>query len=194
FYWSGGQHGWTLGQVADQAVQQEPAGAGGRDAELGGPWTRTAPGVFSSWPDGSQPENNGHGAIANPVETAFTKDGDVLGTVALLDELEGQRHDAIVLWIDGCMYYMKPHNLVGLARTGPNLEPVSYRAGVAPSGITRYQGNAFGSEYQDSFFFAEFNTHKVVGLKITPNGGTYRSQDEIFLQSSDTDTHFTDVI
>ena len=194
FYWSGGQHGWTLEHVADQTSRQEPAGAGGRDALLGGPWTRTAPGAFSSWPDGSQPENVGHGAVANPVETAFTEDGDVLGTVAILDEFDGLRHDAVVLWIEGCMYNMRPHNRAGLIRTGPDLDAVSYRPGVAPAGITRFRSNAFGPEYRNSFFFAEFNTHKVIGLKIEPSGGTYRSHDEVFLESSDSNAHFTDVI
>ena len=192
-YWSGGQHGWTLEQSLTKPAADAPAGAGGLDAELAGPWTRTSPGAFSSWPDGSDPQNLGYGGIANPVETTFTEAGEVLGTLSLLDYVENQRRDAIVYWIDGGLYHMKDFNYAGLVRTGEDLVPLDYPGHVAPSGITRYRSDQFGSDYRDNYFFAEFNSHKVCRLRVQRDGAGFLGQDEEFLNSTDSNTHFTDV-
>jgi putative membrane-bound dehydrogenase-like protein len=193
-YWSGGQHGWALEQTLLQPESSAPSGAGGPDAELGGPWTRTAPGAFSSWPDGSDAENIGNGGIANPVETTFTEEGEVLGTISLLDYVDGQRRDAVVHWIDGAVYFVKEHNYAGLIRTGDDLVPFCYPGHVAPSGIARYRGDEFGADYRDNYFFAQFNTHKVCRLIVDRDGATFRGRIEEFLASANTDSHFTDVM
>jgi hypothetical protein len=120
-YWCGGQHGWTLGDTSD-------------GFDLKGPFTSRAPGVFSSWPDGSDTEDRAHGGMANPVEVTFTSEGEVLGTVAVYDNVNG-RHDALLHWMWGARYNLSSSRVAGtyLPQTSyPLLPPVSRRGWVAP--------------------------------------------------------------
>ncbi|MGY8653013.1 MAG: PVC-type heme-binding CxxCH protein [Verrucomicrobiia bacterium] len=179
-YWCGGQHGWTLGDPSP-------------GFDLKGPWTSRAPGVFSSWPDGSDTRNHAHGGKANPVEVTFTAEGEVLGTVAVYDGING-RHDAVLHWMHGAKYNLNPGRGDDLAQTSyPLLPPVSRRGWVAPPGLTRYRSGAFGPEYKDDLFMCEFNTHRVYRLQLERKGASFTSTDQIFLESSSPYTHFTDV-
>ena len=177
FYFCGGQAGWSLG---------EP------DATSS--YTSNAPGVFSCWPDGSDPEQLGVGGMANPVEVTFTPEGEVFGTVAVYEWINRQRTDAMLYWIYGGVHHTNEERVAKLPLTGDLLGPLSRRGHVAPAGLTRYRGRAFGPEYQDDVFLCEFNTHKVYRLEIEREGAGFTSRDEVFLSSPNTDTHFTDVL
>ena len=181
-YWCGGQHGWTLGDTSD-------------GFDLKGPFTSRAPGVFSSWPDGTDTQDRAHGGLANPVEVTFTSEGEVLGTVAVYDNVNG-RHDALLHWLWGTRYNLSSSRAGNtyLPQTSyPLLPPVSRRGWVAPPGLTRYRSGAFGDQYRDNIFLCEFNTHRVYRLNLDRNGASFTSRDEIFLESSNPNTHFTDV-
>src|SRR5262245_50356701 len=65
---------------------------------------------------------------------------------------------------------------------------------VAPAGLMRYRGEAFGPGYRDNLFSAQFNTHKVVRHVIERDGATFRGRTEDFLVSTDPDFHPTDVL
>ena len=58
----------------------------------------------------------------------------------------------------------------------------------------RYRGAAFGAEYLDNLFSAQFNPHRVQRHVVTREGATFRTEDEDFLTSSDPDFHPTDVM
>lgn len=183
-YWCGGQHGWVLGDTSP-----------GLDFE--GPWTSRGPGVFSMWPDGSDPENRAQGGLANPVEVTFSSEGEVFGTVAVYENLNG-RTDALLHWIHGTVYNLKrrgPPVHPSTSRT--LLPPMSRRGWVAPPGLTRYRSgdfaNGFGEEYRNDIFLTEFNTHRVYRIMPERKGASYVSKDEIFLESTSPYTHFTDV-
>lgn len=181
-YWCGGQHGWTLGDTSE-------------GFDLKGPFTSRAPGVFSSWPDGTDTQHHAHGGLANPVEVTFTPEGDVLGTVAVYDNVNG-RHDALLHWLWGARYNISSSRAGNtyLPQTSyPLLPPVSRRGWVAPPGLTRYRSGAFGEEFHNDIFLCEFNTHRVYRLNLERNGAGFTSRDEIFLESSNPNTHFTDV-
>ncbi len=179
-YWCGGQHGWTLDDVTS-------------GFDLKGPWTSRAPGVFSSWPNGDDTEDRAHGGKANPVEVTFTAEGEVLGTVAVYDGING-RHDAVLHWMHGAKYNLNPGRGTDLPQTShPLLPPVSRRGWVAPPGLTRYRSGAFGEEYKDDIFLCEFNTHRVYRLQLERKGASFTSTDQIFLESSSPYSHFTDV-
>ncbi|MGB0580483.1 MAG: PVC-type heme-binding CxxCH protein [Limisphaerales bacterium] len=181
-YWCGGQHGWTLGDTSD-------------GFDLKGPFTSRAPGVFSSWPDGTETEDRAHGGMANPVEVTFTPEGEVLGTVAVYDNVNG-RHDALLHWLWGARYNLSSSRAGNtyLPQTSyPLLPPVSRRGWVAPPGLTRYRSGAFGDQFRDNIFLCEFNTHRVYRLNLERNGAGFTSRDEIFLESTNPNTHFTDV-
>ena len=174
-YFCGGQRGWVLCAP---------------DADT--PIASRVPGVFSCWPDGSDPEDLGHGGTANPVEVTFTPEGEVLGTLAILDGVDG-RHDALLHWIYGGIYNIREEYRDKVRVTGELLAAFGRRGHVAPAGIMRYRGGAFGPEYRDNVFLCEFNTHKVFRVMLERDGATFRRSEEVFLSSPDNDVHFTDV-
>src|SRR4029077_12399161 len=65
---------------------------------------------------------------------------------------------------------------------------------VAPAGLMRYRGEAFGAAYQDNLFSAQFNRHRVQRHVLERVGATFRGRTEDFLVSSDPDFHPTDVL
>ncbi len=174
-FWCGGQGGYTLDRNG-----QEPD-------------HRIAPGVFTLRPDGSDNEIFSVGGQANPVEVTFSPEGEVFGTVAILDHTDGARHDALMHWVYGGVYNISPNDPNPLKRTGDFLPPLSHVGQVAPSGVMRYRGAQFGGEFRDNIFWAQFNTHKVVRTRLQRDGATFRSQDEDFLVSDSVDFHPTDV-
>ncbi|MDB6025990.1 MAG: hypothetical protein JWM68_2213 [Verrucomicrobiales bacterium] len=175
-FWCGGQQGFSF----DKNVEM--------------PKTRMAPGVFTLHDDGSANEMFASGGLANPVEVTFGPNGEVFGTVSILDTPEGARHDALMHWVYGGVYNINKNSPCSLKRTGDFLPPLSHVGQVAPAGLTRYRGQQFGAEYRDNIFWAQFNTHKIMRTQITPDGATFRSQDSDFFVADDLDFHCTDVI
>ncbi len=148
-------------------------------------------GVFSCWPDGTGVEIVGHAGI-NPVEVAFSPEGEMFGTCAIFDN-DGGRHDALIHWIQGGI----GRQLWGaplLKQTRQRLPALSRWGQVAPAGLARYRSPVFGADFTGSYFSCHFNTHKVVQTKIVRQGATFTSQDSDFLVSDDIDFHPTDVI
>ena len=185
-YFCGGQHGWKLGDTSP-----------GLDLNPESWMTSRGPGVFSMWPDGSDPRNRAQGGLANPVEVTFSPEGEVFGTVAVYENLNG-RTDALLHWIHGTTYNLKRRGPPVHPKTSrANLPPMSRRGWVAPPGLCRYRsgdfGNGFGADYQNDIFMAEFNTHRVYRIKPERKGASYVTTDEIFLESTNPYTHFTDV-
>lgn len=181
-YYCGGQHGWTLGDTSP-------------GLDFAGPWVSRAPGVFSMWPNGDDPENRAQGGLANPVEVTFSREGEVFGTVAVYQNLNG-RKDALLHWIHGTTYNLSRKGI--RPRTSGNLlAPMSRRGWVAPPGLCRYRSgdhaNGFGRDYRDDIFLTEFNSHRVYRLKPERVGASYVTTDQVFLESTSPFSHFTDV-
>ncbi|MEO5803044.1 MAG: HEAT repeat domain-containing protein, partial [Verrucomicrobiota bacterium] len=176
-FWCGGQSGYDLLD---------------KDSEL--KKGRRAPGVFTLHDDGSNHEIFALGGLANPVEVAFSPEGDVFGTVAILNKIDGQRRDGFMHWIYGGIYNLNGSDPVTIPRTGDPLPPLIHLGQVAPAGIVSYSGSQFGNEFKNNIFFAEFNTHQVIRAKLTRSGSTFRAESEPFLTADDIDFHATDVI
>ncbi|MFT5411491.1 MAG: putative membrane-bound dehydrogenase-like protein [Verrucomicrobiales bacterium] len=175
-FWCGGQQGYHLDK------NQEPPGG------------RIAPGVFTLAADGSDHEIFAVGGMANPVEVTFSKNGDVFGTLAILDRPDGVRHDGLLHWTYGGRFRPRSGVHIPLKPTGPALPPMSHVGQVAPAGLTTYRGSHFGEENRGAIFWSQFNTRTVMRTTLSPNGATYASKDEPFLVSTDIDFHPTDVI
>jgi len=149
--------------------------------------------VFSCRPDGSQVEVFCGGGMDNPVEVAFTSEGDTIGTMTFYNPDE-VRHDALVHFVYGGVYPRKHPCTAEFKRTG-ELMPALTRLGVtAPSGLARAASPAWGEEYRDNLYSAQFNTHKVLRHQLTRDGATYRCADQDFLVSDHVDFHPTDVL
>ena len=151
--------------------------------------------VFRTRPDGTGLEWFVGGGFANPVEIAFTPSGDTIGTMTYYSTPKNGVRDALLHYIDGGVYPMwKPYVDTAYQRTGDLMPAVTKFARLAPSGLTRYRGNAFGAEYQGNLFSAQFNPHRIQRHILHRDGATYRTDDQDFLTSSDIDLHFTDVL
>lgn len=149
--------------------------------------------VFSCKPDGSDVEVFCGGGMDNPVEVAFLPSGDTVGTMTFYNP-DDARHDAIVHFVYGGVYPRK-HPCTGeFKRTGELMPALSLFGVTAPSGLMCYQNAAWGDEYRDNLFSAQFNTHKVLRHVLAPQGATYESRDEEFLVSDHVDFHPTDVL
>jgi putative membrane-bound dehydrogenase-like protein len=145
-------------------------------------------------PDGTGLEPFAGGGFDNPVEVVFTEGGDVFGTMTYFtDPRDGQR-DAILHFAEGGVY-PKPHPTTEeFKRTGDLMPVMTKFARIAPSGLLRYRGTSFGREFAGNLFSAQFNAHRVQRHKVSPDGSTFRTEDEDFFVSSDPELHPTDVM
>jgi putative membrane-bound dehydrogenase-like protein len=175
---------WTKGAFAQQTHARAS----------GSPLVTRAAHIFRRRPADETLEVVLTGGMDNPVDVAFTPEGERILTATFLEHPQAGKRDAIVHAIYGGVYG-KPHNVLdGHKRTG-DLMPVMCQLGPAvPVGLTRYASRAFGNGYQDSFFAAMFNVRKVTRHILVPNGSTFTTRDEDFLVSDDRDVHPTDVI
>lgn len=150
--------------------------------------------IFSCRPDGSQLETYCGGGMYNPIDIAFTPEGDMLGIMTWYNPDEARR-DALVHYVYGGVYPKRVEAwFAEFKRTGPPMPAMIIYGVVAPSGIVRYRGNHFGDDYQGNYFISYFNTRKVDRVRIEADGSTYRAVAEPFLSSTSPDFHPTDVI
>ena len=136
-------------------------------------------------PDGTGLEWYAGGGFDNPVEVVFTEGGDMFGTMTYFqDPADGQR-DSILHFVEGGVY-PKPYPVTEeFQRTGELMPVMTKFARIAPSGLARYRGPSFGSEFIGNLFSAQFNAHRVQRHKVTRSGATYTTEDEDFFVSRD---------
>jgi hypothetical protein len=158
--------------------------------------TGTGARIWRVRPDGTGLEWIAAGGFDNAVEIAFMPSGETIGTMTYFVEPQHGLRDALMHWVEGGIY-PKPHPVIAndrLPLTGPLLPPMTTLARVAPAGLMRYRGSAFGAEFQGNLFSAQFNTGRVMRHVVTADGATYRTEDTPFLTSSHADAHPTDVL
>jgi len=174
--WCDGRHGH---EFVDEAGNVKSQGKAAR--------------IFSCRLDGSDVQAHCGGGMDNPVEVDFLPSGEMVGTVNLLLQKRG---DCLMHWLHGGVYprYDQPAYTAEFKRTGDLLGPVIDMGHVAVSGMLRYRGDQFGPEYQDNIFICEFNTHKLVRVRLERSGSSYVARREEFLVCADPDFHPTDVL
>jgi putative membrane-bound dehydrogenase-like protein len=151
-----------------------------------------AAGIFSCWPDGSDVQVEGQGGV-NPVDIVFTANGDMLSTCAIFDSFGGQRHDALIHWMSGGLT-QRVYGSPLLPDTGLRLPAVSRWGQVAPAGLMRYRGQSFGEAYRDTLFACQFNSHKVVHVRLEPRDGSFVTVEKDFLSSASVGFHPADIL
>jgi putative heme-binding domain-containing protein len=172
-YWTDGRHGYKV-QTRD-----------GR--ELQGLASR----VWRCRTDGTEVERLCGGGFDNPVQLAFTPEGDILGT---MDQGQG---DALLHYVEGGVYPMEHPCLQEFTRTGPLLGSMRNYSAALPAGLCglmRYRSTALGREYQNSLFSTYYVQHKIAQIVLTRDGATYRAEDRDFLTTTDHDVRITDTI
>jgi putative membrane-bound dehydrogenase-like protein len=150
--------------------------------------------IWTARPNGSDLQVFAGGGMDNPTELTFTDEGDTFGTVNLFQGVP--REDAIVHWVHGGVYPRTDQEQVvaEFKRTGPLLPPAMNLGHVAPAGIVRYRSATFGEAYRDNLFLAEFNTHRIMRVRLQRNGSSFSGESEVFLSSSNPNVHFTDLV
>ncbi len=116
----------------------------------------------------------------NPVEVAFTAEGEPFATVNILLN-RPSRMDAIIYCIEGGVYPYMDKAVSEFKRTGDLLPAVGPLGWVAPSGLMRYRSEAFGDDYRGNLFSAQFNTRRVQRHPVERDGAAFRMQNEDFL-------------
>ena len=178
---------WTKGAFAEQT---HPLGNGRILKDK-------AAHIFRMKPDGSGLDVVMSGGMDNPVEIAFTRDGETLFSSTFIDFTQPGFRDGIGHAVYGGVFG-KVNDVLDdgrVKRTGPDLFHPFYEAGpAAECGLTHYEGEAFGPGYQDNFFATTFNLHKVTRHVLRKEGATFASTDSDFLVCDDVDFHPTDVL
>jgi hypothetical protein len=175
---------WCKGAFAEQTYERP-----GKK-----PFQTRAAHIFRRRPEGGFIEPVMTGGMDNPVEVAFTPEGERIFTTTFLQNPGGGRRDGLIHAIYGGVYG-KVHDVIdGHQRTGDLMPVLAHLGAAAPCGLTRYEGEKFGPEYRDNLFACLFNMHKVTRHVLEPNGATYTSKTSDFLVSDSTDFHPTDVI
>lgn len=152
--------------------------------------------IWRCLPDGSQLESFAGGGFDNAVELVFSPSGEVFGTMTYFVDPQGGYRDALMHWVEGGVY-PKPNSVIeadNLVLTGDLMPVMTKMARVSPSGLTRMDGDQWGSEYNGNLFHAQFNTGRIVRSKLIPEGASFRTEDSFFLESSRSDFHPTDVL
>ena len=153
--------------------------------------------IYRARPDGSDLDVIMSGGMDNPVEVAFTPEGEALFTSTFIDFSEPGWRDGMGHAVLGGVYGKQNEVLEDgqVKRTSPALLHPFYQAGPgAECGLTRYQGGAFGAEYRDNIFSTSFNLHKVTRHVLRLAGASYASTNSDFLVSDSQDFHPTDVL
>src|SRR5881296_3947158 len=178
---------WTKGAFAEQT----------QTLDNGRKLNDRAAHIYRARPDGSHLDVVMTGGMDNPVEIAFTPEGETLFTSTFIDFSQPGFRDGIAHAVYGAVFGKQNDVLEDgrVKRTGPDLTHPFYQAGnAAECGLCRYESEVFGPDYHDNFFATTFNLHKVTRHVLLPHGATYASADSDFLVCDSTDFHPTDVL
>lgn len=151
--------------------------------------------IYRAKPDGSEIEVVMTGGMDNPVDVAFTPAGEMFFTTTFFQHPANGKRDGIVHATYGAVYG-KDHEVVNdHIWAYPTLnEPMTHLGPAAPAGLHCYRSSAFGEDYANNLFVAQFNMAKVSRHALKPLGSTYRTEDSDFVVSDNRDFHPTDVI
>jgi len=153
--------------------------------------------IYRARPDGSGLDVIMTGGMDNPVEVAFTAEGETVFTSTFIDFSQPGYRDGIGHAAYGAVFG-KIHDVIQDGRVkhaSPEVMHPFYQAGpAAECALTRYENDAFGPDYRDNLFATTFNLRKVTRHILKPKGATYASADSDFLVSDNVDFHPTDVL
>ena len=175
---------WTKGAFAEQVYE--------RPGEE--PLVTRAAHVFRRRATGGPIEHVLTGGMDNPVELAFTPEGERLLTSTFLQHPQLGRRDGLVHAVYGAVYG-KQHGVTDdHPMTGGYMSVMTHMGGAAPVGLARYDSGVFGEGFRGRLFVTSFNLRKVTAHKLVASGATFTTEDTDFLVSTSRDFHPTDVM
>jgi putative membrane-bound dehydrogenase-like protein len=152
--------------------------------------------IWRCRPDGTGLEALCGGGFDNSIELIFMDAGETIGTMTYFTDPQNGYRDALMHWVYGGVY-PKPQPVIEedhLKLTGGLMPVMTKLARVAHAGLMRYEGASFGQDFEGNLFAAQFNTGRIMRYVITPDGGTFRTKEEVFMASANQDVHPTDVL
>lgn len=175
---------WCKGAFAEQTYERP-----GRS-----PLVTKASHIFRRRAEGGLIEPVLTGGMDNPVEVAFSPEGERFLTSTFIEQPALGRRDGIMHAVYGGIYG-KVHGVTDSHPMTGGYQPVMAQLGPAvPVGLSYYETAVFGPEYQGNLFATLFNLNKVGRFKLKPNGATFETEMEDFLVSTSHDFHPTDVM
>lgn len=172
-YWTDGRHGYDIKTRDGKRLE----GLAAR--------------IWRCRTDGTDLERLCGGGFDNPVELAWTPDGEIIGT---MDQGPG---DCLLHFVEGGVYPMEHPCIKEFPWTGPLLGAVQRYSRELPAalcGTMRYRSAVFGPEFRDALITTHYMTHKLVRSKLIRDGATFRAEDTDFLVSADPNLRITDVL
>jgi len=151
--------------------------------------------IFRAWPDGSGMESVMSGGMDNPVEVAFTPEGEPIVISTFIDLSQPGRRDGLGHAVYGGVFG-KINDVVEetmVRRTGDLLPTMTHFGPAAACALTRYESDSFGPDYRNNLFGTLFNLRKVTRHQLKPAGSSFATIDSDFLVSDQADFHPTDV-
>ena len=175
---------WTKGAFAEQTYERP-----GRE-----PLVTRAAHIFRRKVSGGPVEPVLTGGMDNPVEVAFTPEGERLLTSTFLVHPQLGRRDGMLHAVYGGIYG-KAHGVTdNHPMTGGYLSVMTHMGGAAPVGLARIDSGGLGEDYRGRLFATSFNLRKVTSHKLVPKGASFETEDADFLVSESRDFHPTDVM
>lgn len=171
---------WCKGAFAEQIWEQTNSV----------PFKTRAAHIFRRRPEGGVVEAVMTGGMDNPVDVAFTPEGERFFTTTFFQHPGGGQRDGLVHAIYGGVYGKVHDVLDGHKRTGEVMPVLTHLGPAAPSGLARLEHDPVGR----TLVAANFNLHKVTRHLLKPKGATFTTEDSDLLASDQTDFHPTDVI
>ena len=175
---------WTKGAFAEQT----------HDLTDGGKLVTKAAHIFRRRPEGGPLESVLTGGMDNPVEVAFSPDGERFLTSTFLQHPQLGRRDGLIHALYGGVYGKIHGATDGHPMTGGFQPAMTHMGPAAPVGLSYYDSDVFGSEYQGNLFATQFNMHSVSRHVLIPDGASFRTEDSDLLVSDHPDFHPTDLM
>ena len=150
--------------------------------------------MFRALPDHTELDAVIGGGMDNPVEVAFSVEGELFFITTFFHHPEAGKRDAIVHGIYGGAYPKVQGVVEELQRTGELLPALVELGPAAGCSLTRYDSRGLGAEYEHNLFSAEFNLRRVRRHILSPGVAPTNRANEDFLVSDNPDFHPTDVL
>ena len=175
---------WAKGAFAEQTYERP-----GRK-----PLVTKASHIFRRRPEGGLIESVMAGGMDNPVEVAFTPEGERFVTSTFIEQPALGRRDGLLHAVYGGVYG-KVHGVTDSHPQTGGLQPAMVQLGPAvPVGLDYYSTDALGAGYQGNLFATLFNLNKVIRVELKPKGATFEAEVSDFVTSTRLDFHPTDVM
>jgi putative membrane-bound dehydrogenase-like protein len=139
------------------------------------------------------------GGMDNPVEVAFTPEGEKFFTSTFLQHPRDGLRDGIAHAVYGGLFGKQHSVLSGHARTGPLMPIMTQLGPAAPSGLICLESDRLIQFPQETggsrtLIAALFNLQKLTAHRLVPDGASYRTVDQDLVVADRVDFHPTDVI